>query len=237
MCLNWQRKHMSARLAKPDPVTLVGAGELRADQLDAARTIAPDVFALDGGADRAIALGVTPAAVLGDFDSISPEALATIPAIETPDQDYPDFDKALGLIDAPLILALGVTGSRFDHAMASISALLRHPHRKVIAWAGDDLVCLAPPRLHLTLEPGTRLSLYPMRAMRCGSRGLLWPTDGLVLDPFARIGTSNAVADGGRIEIAPDMAAMLLILPEAALGSLVTGLRAAPPWPTPARAR
>ena len=227
---------MSTVLANSNPVTLLGAGDAREGTLARALGLAPALYALDGGADTALALGHRPLAVLGDLDSLSDTARATLPLIETPDQDYPDFDKALSLIEAPLVLALGVTGSRFDHALAGLTALLRHPHRRVIVFAGGDIACLVPPALAFEAPRDLRVSLYPMRAMRCGSTGLTWGTDGLVLDPFARIGTSNA-ARGGRVTLAPDMPAMLLILPAEALGALAPALSAAAPWPAPARAR
>lgn len=227
---------MKPDLAKNEPVTLIGAGAVAADRLERALSRAPTLWAVDGGADTALALGHLPGAVIGDMDSISDAARARLPAVVASDQDYPDFDKALGLIQAPLILALGFSGSRLDHTLAGLSALLRHPHQRVILDAGDDIACLVPPALSLTLPVGTRLSLYPMRAMRCGSSGLVWPTDGLVLDPFARIGTSNETR-APRVTLSPDGPAFVLMIPAPHIDALIRAVSDAPPWPRPVRAR
>ena len=56
------------------PVTLVAGGPLRRAELRAALARAPHLVAADGGADRALALGVEPVAVIGDLDSLSDAA-------------------------------------------------------------------------------------------------------------------------------------------------------------------
>lgn len=227
---------MKPDLAKNEPVTLVGAGTVPPERLARALHYAPTLWAVDGGADTALSLGHRPQAAIGDMDSISAQARTQVPLITADDQDYPDFDKALSMVQAPLIMALGFCGTRLDHTLAGLTALLRHPHQRVILDAGDDIACLIPPALALTLPIGTRLSLYPMRALRCGSSGLLWPTDGLVLDPFARIGTSNETR-APRVTLSPDGPAFFLMIPAQHLDPLIEALSAAPLWPRPVRAR
>jgi thiamine pyrophosphokinase len=230
---------MNTAHAKFNPVTLVGGGVLNAETLERALARAPRLLAADGGADRALALGQRPEKVLGDFDSLSQsarEALGIDRMEHLHDQDRTDFDKALEAIDAPLVLAVGFTGDRLDHTLAAMNTLACHPGRRVIVDSGHDLCVLAPPELTLTLPPEARVSLFPLVAMRCRSTGLVWATDHLVLDPLARIGTSNA-ARGGVITLRPEAQGMLLMLPVTQLDALIEALLRAPLWQDAARAR
>lgn len=225
--------------AKNKPVTLVGGGVLDTRTLERALARAPRLAAADGGADRALSLGHEPLIVLGDFDSLSDSArhaLGPERLVQLHDQDLTDFDKALGVIDAPLVIAVGFTGDRLDHTLAAMNTLARHPGRRVIVDSGHDLCVLAPPEIDLDLPEGTRVSLFPLMPMRCATTGLVWPTDPLILDPLARIGTSNA-ARGGPVSIRPEGPGMLLLLPVTVLDDLIPALRRAPVWPKPARAR
>ncbi|MCA0207296.1 MAG: thiamine diphosphokinase [Proteobacteria bacterium] len=229
---------MASAFAKPSGITLVGGGGLDAATLARALAIAPGLVGVDGGADAALALGFTPELAVGDFDSISAAARARLGPERLhhdPDQETTDFDKALALIEAPLILGVGFTGGRLDHTLAAMSTLAQSPGRRVILDTGHDLVLLCPPHLALDLAPGTRVSLYPLAPVRCGSTGLQWPTDPLHFDPLGRIGTSNAAR--GRVTLTPSAPLMLLLLPPEVLTPLSAALRAAPTWPEPARAQ
>lgn len=220
-------------------ITLLGGGALPPGALERALKRAPRLIAVDSGADHALAAGVMPDLAIGDFDSISAQArraLGRERQLHRPGQDDTDFDKALAHVlaheCAPFVLALGFTGARLDHTLAGMSTLLRNPGAPLLIDAGDDLCFLCPPLLHLGLAPGTRLSLYPMRPLRCASYGLYWPTDGLVLDPGGMIGTSNRVADH-RVELRPEKPALLLMLPIQMLDPALKALSAAPRWPAP----
>lgn len=224
---------MSGRFTSVTGITLLGGGEMTPEQLVRALAYAPDLVAVDSGADRALALGHMPALVLGDLDSISaagraaiaPERLRHIPS-----QDSTDFDKALATVRAPVILALGFTGARLDHTLAGMSTLVRHPGARMVVDAGEDLCFLAPPRLQLSLPAQSRLSLFPMAPVACDSAGLVWPTAGLAFDPMRLIGTSNIVAEGA-VTLACDRPAMLVLVPATALEAVLEGLRQAPVWP------
>lgn len=230
---------MSRRFTSTTGITLLGGGEMAPDRLARALAHAPDLVAVDSGADQALALGRMPALVLGDLDSISAAARAAFAPgriWHNPSQDNTDFDKALLAVRAPLILALGFTGGRLDHTLAGMNTLVRNPAVRVVVDAGADLCFLAPPRLELDLPPGSRLSLFPMAPVRCESAGLVWPTGGLALDPAGQIGISNAVQEGP-VGLRPDAPALLVMVPSEALVAVLQGLSRAPVWPAPARAR
>lgn len=195
------------------------------------------VVAVDGGARLALKAGLTPDAVIGDFDSLRDEDRARL-APETlhhiTEQETTDFDKALRNVRAPVILAAGFHGARIDHHLASLSVLTRHPDRPCILIGPEDVTCLCPPNVTLNLPQGEWLSLFPMARVTGRSDGLQWPIDGLVFAPDTRIGTSNRVS-ADPVRLAMDAPAMLLILPRPALRPLLEALwHSAARWPVPA---
>lgn len=217
------------------PVTLVGGGESLPGDLDLAMGFAPAAVAADGGAALCLAAGVMPEAVFGDFDSLAASDQADLPVERLhpmDEQESTDFDKCLRSVAAPLAIGVGFTGARQDHHLAACNTLVRHPHRPCILIGREDIVFLAPPRVQLELAEGSVLSLFPMAPVTGISEGLRWPIAGLHFSPDGRIGTSNIVT--GQVDMAFDAAAMLVILPRAALAEAVRAL-AAPGgrWPSP----
>lgn len=211
-------------LESRQPVTLIGGGLLSTADLPQALPLAPVVVAADGGADAALAHGLMPAAVWGDFDSLSQAARQAIPAQNLhhiAEQDSTDFEKCLSRIRAPLVLALGFSGARQDHFLAALTTLARRVGPPTILLAGDDAITLCPPRIALDLLPGTRLSLYPMGEATGRSTGLAWPIDGLTFAPDLRTGTSNRST--GLVTLTMQ-GPMLLILPRTQLGVLADSL-------------
>jgi thiamine pyrophosphokinase len=207
-------------------VTLLGGGETGPGDLAEALSHAPVLVAADGGADRALAEGIMPRAVIGDFDSLSDEARQVIPGDrlhEIPEQETTDFDKCLRMVEAPLMLGVGFMGKRLDHKLAALAGLVRAPGRRCILIGPNDIAFLCPPQLRLELEPGSRFSLFPMGPVRGESRGLTWPIGGIDFLPGGRIGTSNQVEEGV-VELTMEAPLMLVILPRASLGAAISGL-------------
>jgi len=207
-------------------VTTLGGGDVNPSDLADSLRKAPVLVAADGGADLALDLGFTPDLVIGDFDSLSAKTRAALPAgrlIHIGEQDSTDFEKALSRIDAPGVLALGMTGRRTDHELAAWHVLMRCRVPRCIVVAAEDIVFLCPPVLRLDLPVGTRLSLFPMGAVSGVSNGLQWPIDGIAFAPGQTIGTSNRVVEADqRIEV--DQPAMLVILPKQHLPAAVSAL-------------
>jgi len=215
------------------PVTLIGGGKVKNSLLRAAIVHAPGVVCADGGARAALRAGLEPLAVIGDFDSIDTKTRAAIaPGIlhHIEEQDSTDFEKALRAIEAPLVIGVGFHGGRVDHQLAALHGLLRYPERRVVLLSGQDAVFLLPPEVQLDLVAGTRVSLFPMRAVGVRSEGLRWATEGIGFAPGGRIGTSNAATGPVRLETgAPGM---LGIVPVEELARVVEGLLGAGAgWP------
>lgn len=210
------------------PVTLLGGAPLETKRLSEALALAPVLVAADGGADTALAAGHVPRAVIGDMDSLSGAARAKLdPASlhRITEQDSTDFDKAMRAIRAPLVLAVGFTGARLDHELAVYNALVRGRPGAAIVMGDADIAVHCPREIVLDLPVGTRVSLFPMRAMRGRSTGLRWPIDGLDMAPDGRVGTSNQSA-APRVGLSFDGGGMLLILPRAQIRQAVRAL-----WP------
>lgn len=194
---------------------------------------APVLVAADGGADRALAAGQMPEAVIGDFDSVSEaarQAIAPERQHRIAEQETTDFDKALRSVRAPFVLALGFVGARVDHGLAVFATLLRHSGKVCLVLGPEDVVFLCPADLRLRLEPGDRLSLFPMGPVTGRSEGLRWPIDGLAFAPDGMIGTSNEVS-APEVRVQVDAPRMLAILPRARLDRVISGLL--PQWHPP----
>jgi thiamine pyrophosphokinase len=94
------------------------------------------VVAADGGYERARALGLEPAVLVGDLDSLPPERVAEAEVAGTRVRRFPadkdESDTELALLEAVALGATRVTvlgafgGARLDHALANVW-LLAHP--------------------------------------------------------------------------------------------------------------
>ncbi|KKC40914.1 hypothetical protein WH87_01770 [Devosia epidermidihirudinis] len=179
----------------------------------------------DGGGDAIGAAGLVPAAIIGDLDSLSDRAgwEQRTRVIHIPEQITTDFQKALYSTQAPVTLALGMTGKRLDHTLAALSAVLQYaPTRKLMLVDEVDvaLAVVGPIAFHAGARE--RVSIHPLLPISFErSSGLLYPMDGLLLEPGGLIGTSNE-GTGGLVEIVPeDDTPWLLILGKERLWDLV----------------
>ena len=213
-----------------DAVTVVGGGPVTRRDLALAMARAPVVVAADSGADRALAAGVMPTAVIGDFDSISEGAKAAIAPerlFRIAEQESTDFDKVLRSVDAPFVLALGVTGAQVDHGLAVLNALVRHRGPPCLVISAKDIIFHAPQAVELTLKVGDRFSLFPMGPNMGTSQGLHWPIDGLQLAPDGKTSTSNKVSEA-KVQLRFDRPGMLVIVPRARIDAAISAL--VPKW-------
>jgi thiamine pyrophosphokinase len=161
---------------------VVGAGDVSAEDLALIRALGHPVVAADGGARRCLDAGIMPEAVIGDLDSIG-GTLAGLPPDRLhrlDEQETTDFDKCLRSVAAPLVHAFGVTGPRLDHTLAVCTTLVQRAEVRAVVVGEVDLLFHAPPRLALDLEPGSRLSLFPMAGSPGAPRGCAGPSTGSI---------------------------------------------------------
>lgn len=208
------------------PVTLLGGGDFRRQDLSDSLSAAPMLIAADGGADVALAQGIAPDWVIGDMDSITNAAKLRIPAERQhriAEQDSTDFDKAVRSIDAPLIIGVGFLGGRLDHQMAVLNGLVRRPDTACILIGAQEIVFHVPPTLSLDLESGDVVSLFPLAPVTARSTGLEWPLDGVPFAPDGRVGTSNRAI--GPVRFWTDQPGMLAMVPRSRLDAVLAAFK------------
>lgn len=160
-------------------VLLVAAARGGASQATLVTELAAGVdriVAVDGGADVCLDAGISPDAVIGDMDSISPEALTMLEGDGAPlerfpaDKDVSDLDLALawaashGCAEAVIT---GAFGGRLDHTIASAGSLARAAHLRPRIVETDVSGWVLDPDARASVEiavPGAVFSVFALEA-------------------------------------------------------------------------
>ena len=186
------------------PLLVAGAPLNWTPRLAAMAAAAAPLLAADGGADHLARLGLRPAAVIGDLDSISPETRAWLgeeSLIERPDQDRTDLDKALeyafenlGVEDVTVIAALG---GRVDHELGNLGLLARLAMGEQLVFEGADHRVLAiSGEATLAAHPGETWSFWTFDpTVRVTVDGVRWPIENATIDAGGRPSISNEAVD------------------------------------------
>ncbi len=168
------------------------------------------VVAADSGLDLARRLGIRPTLVVGDFDSVTRDALmwAAEEGIEMvpfpTDKDETDLDLAIGAALAEGIdrlIVLGGAGGRLDHLLGNIGAIVRAGQQvPTEAWLGTERVAVVTAERSAEraaewsaeLAAGTVVSVLPVAGDAVVSeRGVRWPLDRHLLPLGSTQGVSN----------------------------------------------
>ena len=143
---------------------------------------APYVVCCDGAADRYIATGRVPDAIVGDGDSISAEnreKFAHLLHIIS-EQESNDQTKAVRyLLEHGMrrIAVVGATGRREDHTIGNISLLIEYARKGVNVLTYTDYGVFIPCNGSTTLhtEKGQQMSIFCITAKSLSADGLLYP--------------------------------------------------------------
>ena len=198
-------------------LVIVGGGTVDHDLLRDLYVSGGHLVGADGGADEIVAAGLMPEAIIGDFDSLNNPVgwLGRTRLLQLPEQDTTDFEKALYSTTAPVTVALGMTGKRFDHTLAALDAVARQARGRVVIMVdeADVAMALSGP-FAFTVAAHERVSVHPLAPIKFKrSIGLKYPLDGVRLAPGERTGTSNEAIDGVfRIEPEPRAKAPWLLI-------------------------
>ena len=157
------------------------------------------VVAADGGAE----FGVPVDLAVGDFDSVSPQTLASIECVEPHpvEKDATDLelalDAAMGL-GGRRIIVVGSAGGRLDHLVGSLLLLAADAYAgvQIDAQLGVAAVHVVRGRRSLHGVPRELVSLFAVNGPAVGvvTSGLVYPLDGETLEPGSSRGTSNIFA-------------------------------------------
>lgn len=183
------------------------------------------MVAADGGANFCAEMGLEPAAIIGDFDSLEADvrdrfaSSDLIEVSEMAEQDTTDFQKCMAHLYAPFVLAVGFSDGRLDHTLANFGALAQRIGPPTILIGTHDVVFAAPAEIALDLPLGTRISLFPMEPLGGISQGLQWPIEGLTLSPLGRMGTSNKAI--GPVHLTFEKPGCLVLTPRSSLQAVI----------------
>ena len=168
------------------------------------------IIAADSGLATAVACGLKPDRVVGDFDSLpSPSLLDGIDESRIErhprDKDFTDTELALSAARAEgcdEVVIIGGGGGRMDHLIGILSLFDRDP--APVAWVTDRSVLQnVTQQIEITGETGNVVSFFPLGCSPCRARshGLRWPLDGLTWKR-GDIGVSNElVGNSARVQI------------------------------------
>ncbi len=172
------------------------------------------VLAADGGARFLVGIGVTPHAVVGDFDSLGEADQARLRAEGVELLRHPvrkDVTDGELAVDEALVrgageIALAGGLGALDHTLGHLAILRRLAARRVaaslVAPRLTATVLVSPAAVALCAETGTRVSLVPMAGDATVTlSGLDYPLDRGVLPVAACLGLGNHVAAPGDARI------------------------------------
>jgi thiamine pyrophosphokinase len=180
------------------------------DPHSARSLLQPDdlVIAADGGARHCLALGLTPAVVIGDFDSLQKSELKALRGMGSKlvrhphNKDQTDLELAIRhalTSSSKEILILGAIGNRWDQTLANLLLpastdlpdtriwLVDGPSRATIIRAGGSL--------QFDGQPGDVVSLVPLAGSALGitTQGLEYPLHAETLTLGSTRGISNVM--------------------------------------------
>lgn len=165
------------------------------------------LIAADGGAAPLLDLGLTPQAVVGDFDSLSPDAVSQLAECGSEmirvkrEKDETDTELAVRYAlerGADSFTFLGALGGRIDHTLANLILLAglakQNIKAKAVSW--PLIVYAVTERLVIQGSEGDLVSVFPFQGPAEGvtETGFKYPLTDACLDPFAVVGISNELA-------------------------------------------
>lgn len=172
-------------------IVVFANGELRQPELLKAQLRAGDrIFCADGGTRHALALGLTPEAIIGDLDSVALEVIERLQARgvrleqHPPRKDETDLELALNaaLAEQPEeIMLVTALGGRLDQMLANVLLLTRSEYASVRLTLADGatraLLIRPDQRVTVMGRPGDTLSLVPLTPEVTGVEfsGVEWP--------------------------------------------------------------
>jgi thiamine pyrophosphokinase len=167
------------------------------------------IIAADSGLHLAATLGRSVDLLVGDLDSVDPDAIAAAEASGTRVERHPIAKNATDLalaLDAAIarrpgrITVVGGAGGRLDHELAIWLLLAAEAYAgvRLRAWSCRARIEVVRPDAEVELagSPGELVSLLPVHgvARQVTTTGLIYPLSGEDLPPGSTRGVSNQLA-------------------------------------------
>ncbi len=159
------------------------------------------VFCTDGAYKYLRENQLIPDVVSGDFDSLSVDDIPEdIEVVETPDQNFTDFEKALQIIhkrNHQEVYIYGSSGIENDHFLGNLSTGLKFKGKLSLVFFDDySYYFFAEKKTILEGYKNRIISLYPFPvAKSVSTRGLLYILNDEDLDLSKRIGIRNEAVE------------------------------------------
>ncbi|MFV0322613.1 MAG: thiamine diphosphokinase [Alphaproteobacteria bacterium] len=156
------------------------------------------IFATDGAYNKLRDI-VPFHTVIGDFDS-SQNIAAHIATIHTPNQDYTDFEKALGYLIEQGFTSVDVYnahGGDGDHYLGNLSTAMKLNERIHIRFFSDDQIYYYVNRTTIINDIQDKMvSLFPFPQCVVSTQGLKWNVDKAAFTLGGNLGIRNlAIAE------------------------------------------
>jgi thiamine pyrophosphokinase len=166
------------------------------------------IICADGGGRHALAMGLEPDYLMGDFDSLDPNLFERLKGLANPpellkfpaDKDKSDSELAVDFalsLKPDSIIIMGGTGSRLDHTLANITMLAKLPDVNIHVVNDNNDLYLTNDRAVIKGKPGDEVSILPLTPVVKGvtTKGLKWPLVNKTIEMGSSLGVSNVLLE------------------------------------------
>ena len=166
------------------------------------------IICADGGGRHALAMGLKPDYLMGDFDSLAPDLLEELKSLDNPpklvkfpsEKDKSDSQLAVEFamtLNPDSIIIMGGTGSRLDHTLATITLLAMYPDVNIHVVDDTNDLYLTTDRAVIKGKPGDEVSILPLTPVVKGvtTKGLKWPLVNKTIEMGSSLGISNVLLE------------------------------------------
>lgn len=166
------------------------------------------IICADGGGRHALAMGLEPDYLMGDFDSLDKGLLEQLKGLPNPpelirfpsEKDKSDSQLAVELaltLNPDSIIVMGGTGSRLDHTLANITLLAQFPQADIRVVNDNNNLYLTTDKAVIHGKPGDEISILPITPVVKGvtTKGLKWPLVNKTIEMGSSLGVSNVLLE------------------------------------------
>ncbi|MGS0765528.1 thiamine diphosphokinase [Syntrophomonas curvata] len=166
------------------------------------------ILCADGGANYAYQMGVLPAYIVGDMDSIKPQVRAYYEGHKIPFKKYPqrkDFTDTQLILElaeelgASEIIFVGSLGKRLDHTLSNLycGAELALRGKKIWHYSSDCSAYLVNTEFTVEGEIGDKVSVLALSDMARGvyEEGFEYPLENVILEKWNPYAISNVLRE------------------------------------------